>query len=672
MNASLRAVLSRRLPPRGWWSALATGRAATGWMALSMALSLTISLPVAAAGASGDASQHATSPSTASAAPKVLRFALRQAETGFDPAKVTDLYSRMITPHIFEGLYVYDHLARPAQLRPLTAVAAPEISDDFKTWTVRLKPGIRFADDPAFKGQPRELVAADYVYSIKRFADPAVNAPSWSEVEELGLIGLSEYRAEVRKSGKPFNYDKPIEGLKALDRYTLQFKVSETRPRLMETFAQGDLYGAVAREVIEAYAGATMEHPVGTGPFLLKQWRRSSLIVLERNPAYRERVYEETAHPAPDDAEGQALLARFKGRRLPMVDRVEVSVIEENQPRWLSFLNGQFNYIERVPEDFISQAMPQGQLAPNLTKQGMKGYRTLASDVLFTVFNMEDPIVGGYSADKVALRRAIGLAMDVGRELRVARRGQAIPAQSLYMPNTTGFSPTFKSEIGDYDPSRAKALLDLYGYVDKDGDGWRDLPDGQPLVIESLTTPEAFQRQIDEMYQKNLAAIGVRLRFKTGKWPENLKAMRAGRFTMWSLATSASKPDGQDSLARMYSSQINGQNYARFSMPALDRLYDEASHLPDGPQRDAVFLETKRIATAYLPYKYRGHRFINDIARAELVGYRRGAFWQNWWEYVDIAPPGEPTASAAVAAPAGVRAAVTAPTLAAARAVAAH
>ncbi|UXH78220.1 ABC transporter substrate-binding protein [Roseateles amylovorans] len=582
--------------------------------------------------------------------PKVLRFALRQAETGFDPAKITDLYSRMITPHIFEGMYVYDHLARPAQLRPLTAAAAPEISDDYKTWTVRLKPGIRFADDPAFKGQPRELVAADYVYAIKRFADPAVNAPSWSEVEELGLIGLSEYRAEVRKSGKPFNYDKPIDGLKALDRYTLQFRVRETRPRLMETFAQGDLYGAVAREVIEAYPGASMEHPVGTGPFVLKQWRRSSLIVLERNPAYRERFYEQEVHPAPGDAEGQALLARFKGRRLPMVNRVEVSVIEENQPRWLSFLNGQFNYIERVPEDFISQAMPQGRIAPNLAKQGMKGYRTLASDVLFTVFNMEDPIVGGYTAEKVALRRAISLSMDVGRELRVARRGQAITAQSLYMPNTTGFSASFKSEIGDYDPPRAKALLDLYGYVDQDGDGWRDLPDGQPLIIESLTTPEAFQRQIDEIYQKNLAAIGIRLRFKTGKWPENLKAMRGGRFTMWSLATSASKPDGQDSLARMYSSQINGQNYARFRLPALDKLYEEASHLPDGPEREAVFLETKRIATAYLPYKYRGHRFITDIARPELIGFRRGAFWQNWWEYVDIVAPGEQLAASHSAA----------------------
>jgi ABC-type transport system substrate-binding protein len=584
----------------------------------------------------GHAAEGAGAP--AASAPKVLRYAFRVAETGFDPAKISDIYSRTITPHMFEGLYTYDQLARPARMKPLTAAAMPETSDDFKGWTVKLRPGIRFADDPAFKGKPRELTAEDYVYSIKRFADPAVASPAWSEVEELELMGLNEYHEQVRKSGKPFDYDKPIEGLRALDRYTLQFKSNATRPRLMEVFAQGDLYGAVAREVIEAYPGDSMAHPVGTGPFVLKNWRRSSLMVLERNPLYRERFYDQEVDPAPDDAEGQALKARFKGRRLPMIDRVEIGVIEENQPRWLSFLNGEYDLIERTPEDFITQAMPNGKIAPNLEKQGKHAYRTVASDVLFTVFNMEDPVVGGYTPDRIALRRAVSLAMDVQRELSLVRRGQALQAQSLYMPGTTGYDAAFKSDMSTYDPARAKALLDLYGYVDKDGDGWRDKPDGSPLVLESLTTPEQFQRQIDEIVQKNLNAVGLRIVFKPAKWPENLKSLRAGKYQIWSLATSASKPDGQDSLARMYSGQIGAQNYARFKLPAVDKLYDEASHLPDGPERLKIFDETKRYAAAYMPYKYRGHRFITDIAQPQLSGYRRPQFWLNWWEYVDIDP----------------------------------
>ena len=120
-----------------------------------------------------------------------------------------------------------------------------------------------------------------------------------------------------------------------------------------------------------------------------------------------------------------------------------------------------------------------GKVAPNLAKQGMRLHRTLGSDVFLMFFNMDDPVVGGTSPEKVALRRAIGLAMDVQREIRVARGGQAIPAQGTYPPGTVGYDPTFKSAMSDHDPARAMALLDVYGYVDRDGDGCRDTPDGQ-------------------------------------------------------------------------------------------------------------------------------------------------------------------------------------------------
>jgi ABC-type transport system substrate-binding protein len=568
----------------------------------------------------------------AAAGPKVLRYAFRVAETGFDPLKVTDIYSRTINGHIFEGLYTYDQLARPAKLIPLTAVDMPEVSEDFKTWTIRIRPGIYFADDPAFGGKQRELVANDYVYVFKRSADPAVASPLWGEIEEQGVIGLADYHQQLRKSGRPFDYDREIEGLRALDRYTLQFRLSKPRPRFLQ--AQTDLYGAVAREVIEAYAGKTMEHPVGTGPFMLKSWRRSSQIVLERNPNYRERYYE--AQPAADDAEGQAVLAKLRGRRLPLVDRVEISIIEENQPRWLSFIGGEFDFIERVPDDFLNQAMPLGKLAPHLAKRGIQGYRNLGADIMYWVFNMEDPLVGGYTPDKVALRRAIGLASNVPREIQLARRGQAIPAQSMYMPHGTGYDPEFKSEMSDYDPARAKALLDMYGYLDRDGDGWREQPDGSPLLLESLTTPDGLQRQVDEIWQKSLAQVGLRVSFKTAKWPENFKALRAGKFQIWGLANSAAMPDAQDSLTSLHSGHIGESNFARFRNEAADRLYDRAGALPDGPEREALFRESKRIVAAYMPYKYKGHRLHTDLAQPQLIGYRRHPFKQHWWEMVEI------------------------------------
>ena len=570
----------------------------------------------------------------AAPAPKVLRYAFRVAETGFDPAKVSDLYSRTVTPHIFEGLYAYDHLARPAKIKPLLADGMPEVSSDFRVWTVRVRPGIYFTDDPAFKGRRREVVAQDFVYVFKRFVDPANKSPAAAEVLETKFTGLAAVRQAAIDTRRPFDYDREVPGLRAIDRYTIRFELDEPRPRLAEFLATTDLYGAVAREVVEAYGEQIPAHPVGTGPFVLAQWRRSSLIVLERNPAYRERFYD--AEPAADDAEGQALLARFKGRRLPMVDRVEISIIDEQQPRWLSFLNRQQDFIERVGEEFIGLAMPGGKLAPNLARQGVQGLRTLGPEGTMLVFNMDDPVVGGYTAERVALRRSISLATDVAAEIALVRRGQAVPAQSPVVPHTTGYDPAYKSEMSDFDPARSRALLDMYGYVDRDGDGWRDRPDGSPLVLVRNTEPQQDQRQLAEIWQKNMAAVGLKTEFRFAKWPENLKAAQAGRTMIWGVASSSDSLDGQGALQRLFSPALGGQNIARFSRPEFDALYRRMQALPNGPERDALFLQGKRIAAVYLPYKNHVHRFYIDLAHPWLVGYRRPLFWQNWWEYVDI------------------------------------
>ena len=578
---------------------------------------------------------QAQTPAPAAAAPKkVLRYAFEVAETSLDPAKVSDLYSRTLTPHIFEAPYTYDQLARPVKIKPLTAEAMPEHSDDFRVWTMKIRPGIYFADDPAFKGKKRELVAQDYVYSFKRFADPANKSPVWTSMETDGILGLAELRADALKNKKPFDYDREIEGVRALDRYTVQFSLKDPRPRFIETLAGGDLYGAVAREVIEFYGEQAEAHPVGTGPFKLAQWRRSSFIALERNPDFREMFYD--AEPTADDAEGQAILAHFKGRRLPMIDRVEISIIEEEQPRWLSFVNGEADFAYRVGYQFAPQAMPNGKVAPNLAKRGIRGYPIVESAGNFFFFNMEDATLGGYTADKVALRRAIGLGIDVKTTISYAYSGLGTPAQGPSMPNTNAYDPKFKSEFSDYDPARAMALLDLYGYKDRDGDGYREMPDGSPLVMKVSTTPNARDRKIAEVLTKNMKAIGLRVQSLVAQWPENLKAARAGKLQMWALGLSAAAPDSGGSYARYDSRQIGGQNLSRVKLPALDAVYDKLVMLPDGPERAAAFKEADRLAVAYMPYKFTLNRVSIDMAQPQLVGYRRAVFWQDWWQYVDI------------------------------------
>ncbi|HEU6454817.1 MAG TPA: ABC transporter substrate-binding protein [Roseateles sp.] len=571
----------------------------------------------------------------ANATEKVLRYAFRVAETGFDPVQVTDKYSKDAIANIFDAPLEYELGTRPFKMRPATLAEMPVVSADFKTLTFRVKPGIYFSDDPAFGGKKRELTAADYVYSIKRHYDPRWKSGNLYLLENAQILGLSELRRELMKAKKPFDYDREVEGLKALDRYTFQVKLGVGDPRFINNFADAGTFGAVAREVVEFYGDHIMEHPVGTNAFRLAEWRRSSRIVLERNPNFRDMRYAEVA-PPDADTRLKAEVAALQGKKLPLVDRIQIEIIEENQPRWLAFLRGEFDTIEEVPADFAGEAMPKGHLAPNLAKRGIHMQRYPRVDVAVSYFNMDDPVVGGYTPEKTALRRAINLAVDLDKEINLVRRGQAIKSQGPVPPIAFGGSPDFKSEMSEFDPAKSKALLDMYGYVDRDGDGWRDLPDGQPLEIEYASQPDAQSRQLIEQWQKNMDAIGIRMKFKIAKWPENLKASSAGKLQMWGVGWVGSTPDG-DTFVAMGSNKSKGAaNRARFDLPAFETLYDKQKAMPDSPERQAVMQEAQRLLVAYAPYKFHVHRIWSDMAQPWVKGYSRNLFVRDIGKYVDI------------------------------------
>jgi ABC-type transport system substrate-binding protein len=570
---------------------------------------------------------------TAKPSEKVFRYAFPAAETGFDPAQLSDLYSRILTANMFDALYTYDYLARPLTIRPNLAAGMPEVSADFKTFTVKLKPGVYFSDDPVFKGSKRELVASDVVYTYKRIFDPQNKSPSVSGLREEKIIGMEALRDQATKTGK-FDYDLEIEGLRALDKYTVQFKLGEVRPRFLEGLTDPGIFGIVAREVVEAYGDRIMEHPVGTGPFQLSEWRRSSKITLVRNPNYRDDYFEAT--PPADSPLAQQVYGLMKGRKLPQIDKVEVSIIEESQPRWLAFLGNEHDLMERLPAAYVNVAIPQNKLAPNLQKRGIQMQRNLLGDVTFSYFGMENPIVGGYTPDKIALRRAIAMGQNSAEEVRLPRRGQAIVAQGPIMPMTAAYDPNMRSEMGVFDRAKAMALLDLFGYTDKDGDGWRDLPDGKPLTLEYSTTTSADYRELNEIWKKNMDAIGIRVTFKYGQWPELLKASRNGKLMMWGLGLSGGSPDGAGVLALGYSQSKGQQNHARFSLPEYDELYRQINRLPDGPERKALVEKAIKILVAYMPYKFITHRIGTDLTHPWVQGYVRNPIARDFWKYIDI------------------------------------
>jgi ABC-type transport system substrate-binding protein len=564
---------------------------------------------------------------------KVMRYAFEVAETGFDPVQLSDLYSRNIAGNIFDAPLRYAYLAKPGTVEPNTLVAMPEVSADFKTYTFHLRPGIYFTDDPAFGGRKRELVAQDYVYSYKRHFDPKWKSYAVGGLEVLDILGMNELRAAAIKSGK-FDYNTEVDGLRALDRYTLRITLGKADPRFNLTLADPSLMGAVAREVIEAYPDKTMEHPVGTGAFRLAEWRRSSFIALERNPDYRVDVYHAT--PDESDAGAVAMAAALQGRKLPLLDRVEISIIEESQPRWLSFLNAEHDYMERVPYDLTPLAIPNNQPSPVLVKKRVAVERRPQIDVAFAVYNMDDPVVGGYSPQHIALRRALNLALDSDEMIRLMYKYQAIPAQSVVMPSTTGYDPDLHTEMGDTDVAKANAMLDAWGYANRDGAGWRVQPDGKPLVIKVATQPDQRSRISDEVWKKSMDKIHVKTEFDVAKWPENLRKTRNGQYMVWWLGLSATGPDSSPAFRQAYGPSTGAENLARFKNAAYDKLYEEQDQMPDGPERIARLRELQRLLVAYAPMNFICHRLRIDLNYPWVLNHRSWPFVRDWWRYVDI------------------------------------
>ena len=590
-------------------------------------------VPVGSAAAVGGPAPSATR------AEKVLRIAFLAPESTFDPPSTnSDFYSSTILSQILEAPLTYDYLARPVQLVPNTAEALPRIEEGGRRITLRIKPGIFFADDPAFKGSPRlnaqgrrELTAEDYVYAIKRFYDPRYASSDLYLFEAAKLLGLSELRQQALQQKKPFNYDAPVEGVRALDRYTLQLRMADPDPRWHFNLAMPAITGAVAREVVEHYGKDIGAHPVGTGPFRLAQWRRASRIVLERSPDYRRRVYE--GQPA-DEPIAQAIAQQLQGRALPLVDRIEVDIVEEAQPRWLSFLQGDFDWME-VPPAFAPLAVPGGQLAPFLRKRGVQLQTHLQAVMAMHYFAMEDPVVGGYTPEKVALRRAISLAYDEPADIRLLRHGMAIPAQSTIAPHTFGYEEDYRSEMSAYDPARAKALLDIYGYLDRDGDGWRESPTGHPLVLRIASLASQEDRAANELWKRSLNAVGLKVVFEVSTWPELLKKTRTGGLQIWGFRWSAQSPDGGFYLSIAYGPNAGDANDPRFALPAFDRLYEQQRRLPDGPERMALMRQAKNLLVAYMPYKAHRHDIVATLLQPWLKHYWTHPFMRDAWQYLD-------------------------------------
>ena len=560
----------------------------------------------------------------AAAEPKVLHMFLSTSEAGLDPAVGSDLASLSLLENLFDPLLRYDYLARPVTLQGNTATGMPTVEDGGRTYTFRLRPGIFFTPDPAFKDKKREVTAQDYVYSFKRLYDPSLRSP-FGYIFDGKLVGDEALK-------KNFSYATEIPGLQAVDRYTLRIRLKEPDNNFLFYMAM-PAASVVAREVMDAYPGQAGNHPVGTGPFMIGEWKHSDRLVLLRNPA-SSAVFH-TRLGAGNDAGDKALAAALEGQRLPRVDRVEVKIAEEFQGRMLGFLNGEYDYLEQVPESMTEMVIRDGKLKPDLTARGMALYRFPVLQTYYMWMNMQDPVIGGYGKDKVALRRAIALSYNSLEDIALLKKGFAIRAESPLPPNVLGYDPAYRSPV-PYDPALANALLDRYGYGARDPDGFRRRPDGSNLTLNMSSEATVGGRLRDEFWRKCLNAVGLRVVFRSDKKTEIIKASRLGKVQMFESNWVADFPDGENFYQLLYGPNAGRANYARFDLPAYDRRYEQARLLSDGPARQQLYFEMNQLIHAYNPWVTLTQVLSADIRQPWLKNYKRHPVELTQWRYLDV------------------------------------
>jgi oligopeptide transport system substrate-binding protein len=555
---------------------------------------------------------------------KVLRIAQFDIDT-LDPQQFTDDPSFQVIMALFEPLYEWDYLSPTPKLVPLTAAALPEVTDGGRVWTLRLKRGILFTDDPAFKGKPRELVADDYLYSFKRWLDPNLRRAGQPVLTDL-ILGARPVVEAAKKAGK-FDFDAPIEGLRAIDRYTLQIRMSEPNyPTVRDMLS---FVGAVPREVAEAAGPDLRTRAVGTGPFRLKEWKRGSRLILEANPNYREAYFPESERK--EDAD---LVRSMKGKRVPFVERVEVNIIDEDITRLLLFEQGGLDFVQ-LRGEIATRLLANGKLKPEYAARGITRMVNVEPFLFAMYFNMKDPVIGGIGNERIALRRAIALGWDAETMIKIVLADQAIPANQMIPPGVGGHDPELPVKAL-YDPATARALLDRFGYDKRDPDGFRRAPDGSRLTLTLSLRTGGVMREVQTLWKKNMEAIGLRTDFNVAPFQDIIKDLEKGKFQMYQGGFGGS-PSGYNVHSQLHGKQPQRVNVSQFANAEYDRAAEAFLRSGSDDEQIAAARTMYGIARTYMPELPVYFRLESNYVQPWLRGFRPGVF-SSYWKYLDIDP----------------------------------
>ncbi|TDJ08314.1 MAG: hypothetical protein E2O68_02130, partial [Deltaproteobacteria bacterium] len=547
---------------------------------------------------------------------KILTLAVTAEIKGMDPIYANDVYSSNEVARIYEGLLQYHYLKRPYTLIPNLADEMPTVSKDSLIYTFKIKKGVLFHDDAAFPGGiGRELVAADFVYSIKRLADPKLQSLGWWLLQGK-LVGLDDWRKKYAEEDK-VDYSEVVEGVQALDKYTLQFKLKKSFPQFLYALAMPFTY-AVSKEVVEKYGKEFLNHPIGTGPFILPVFTQSNKIIYTKNPKFRDKFY-------PSDASEEFNTPYYladAGKKIPFVEKIVVNIMKEQQPRWLNFGKGKIDVIGIPKDNFEAAITPDRALTDGMAKKGIELIKNISLDVTYIAFNHDDPLF-----KNVYLRRAMSMAYDPVASNKLFYNDLAVVAQSLVPPGIAGNIKGYTNPYVGPNIEGAKKMLAKAGY----GGGL-----GLPEIVYD-TASATVSRQMGEFFKKQMAKIGIKIKVVTNPWPQLQEKITKRKVQVFGIAWGADYPDAENFLQLLYGpNRSPGANGSGYDNPEFNRLFEVSALMQDSPERTALYEKMYRIAAEQMPWIFGVHRQNFILRHGFLKNYVASDFDQGSAQYLNI------------------------------------
>lgn len=550
--------------------------------------------------------------------------------TNIDPLQAATVYSNQIVVSVYDTLYRYKYLARPYVLVPNLAAGMPEISDDGLTYTITLKPGVRFIDDEAFPdGKGREVTAHDVVYSLKRHFDPArVSQGRW--LWDRKIEGLNQWM----DAGA--DYDAAVPGLLAVDDHTVRVRLVKPFPQFMNTLAQG-FAAIVPHEAVTAYGEGLGTRAVGSGPWKLERYTREQ-VRLVRNPDFRKEPLD-LAYEGYDAAlHGHLGIAHLDGKPSPFVDELWIDFIQESAARWASFTSGREIQMSGLPveqTDIVLASKDPVALKPEYAQRYHLDTGPEAG-LVFTVFNMADPDIGNVpDPQRNAMNRALRCAMRDAFDWQqrndrfYSGLGEVFPG--VIPPLLAEFDATLSRDSVTHNPERARARLAEAGWT----------ADNLPTLDYGLVA-SVLGREMAEEFRGYMAAVGIppeKINIKSyATFGDYNRALRTSELPIMGYGWGLDYPDAENVLQLFYGpNAAPGSNAANYRNPAYDALYEQSSVMLPSAARSEI-------------YRQMNQMLIDDCVGILSLSRRRIALWHRdvlglpdrqilggfWLRFVDV------------------------------------